>query len=860
MDDFDLIQQFIDAMAAKGCPPQSAADIVADDQWHRIKVQGDKKPDLRYKLAIEDGFGFGCFVYFPHGEEANSWHSKSNKKWTPEERKAFKEKIAAKKAQHEKEQAAQYEQVAKVCTEVWRKAKEKQHPYLKTKGVSAAGSRVGDIPGNDGKLQKNVLLVPIYKGNALSSLQRIWPEGFKAFWEGGDVAGGYAVLGSPDNPKDNIVICEGWATGKTLREAMPEWPVFVAFNAGNLMAVAKFVRKKYPDSRIIIAADNDQWTFNRRARPADIKPKEIPGDDPRWLEWREHNRLTNPGLEKARQVGVKVAAHVIYPDIAIDDPGKNTDFNDMHKMHGIEAVRNRILVAAPAKRTPDSTGGYDDSLYAAGAPLTQEEAEALFAQVPTVEYSAEEAERLTNLYADHEPEEQEPGNEVALNADGTATAMAGSGLPPARDDWQSLIFYNDQGQPKSNSLDNTRVYIEYDPDYRGLFVFDAFAQEKVVAFKPPWERTKQFMPRTLRDEDVTWLGMHLEKKGMIPGLNNLRKVLDSCIMANQKNPAQEYFKGLKWDGVPRLDTWLRTYAGCKKDDPEYLSAVGRKWMAAAVARVMQPGCKFDHILIFEGAQNLGKSLMLRELATIHGRAYFDDTIKAKDLPNPSTVPKLQGVLIVELAEMSGFKKMGSDEAKQVISTQYDRIVKKYQNEPTIMPRQFVLAGSINPLDGYLDDPTGNRRYWPVDCTKIDIAGIKENREQLWAEAYAVWKAGEKLFLEGELYEKAIYAQRMRENIHPWQADLEKLAANRHYIYPHEIWDALVITDRTRRTRQAQDDISKIMTGLGYQYERRTVAGKKETAWHKVDGQSEIDFLEQHEQAQEAADTGEDIDW
>lgn len=203
--------------------------------------------------------------------------------------------------------------------------------------------------------------------------------------------------------------------------------------------------------------------------------------------------------------------------------------------------------------------------------------------------------------------------------------------------------------------------------------------------------------------------------------------------------------------------------------------------------------------------------------------------------------------------------MGVDEAKQVISTQYDRIIKKYQNEPTIMPRQFVLAGSINPLDGYLDDPTGDRRYWPVMCTKIDIPRLKEDREQLWAEAYAAWKAGEKLYLEGETYEKAVHAQSARKNIHPWQSDLEKLALNRHYVYPHEIWEALVITDRTRRTRQAQDDISKIMAGLGFEYTRNTVAGKRESVWHKKEGEQR-DFLEEHEQTQEAVDSGQEISW
>lgn len=814
----DFLSQFIDALAAAGCPPEKASDIKADDKWHRYKVAGDREPNARYQLKIENDFAVGRFIYFKDGV-SHSWHSASEKKLSKEERAAREKAIEKARIAREKEQAKEFAQAAAECREIWAAAKEKTHPYLKKKGVSAEGSRVADLTGADGRVQKNVLLIPIYKDNRLSSLQRIWPNGFKAFWEGGDVAGGYAALAEAGDDKSTIVICEGWATGKSIREAVG-WPVIVAFNAGNLGPVAALMRGKYPDSRIIIASDHDQWTFNVRHRPQEIKkPSEIPGDDPRWQEWREKGWLWNPGLEKAQQCAVKIGAHVIFPDIPGDDKDKRTDFNDQHLTDGLEAVKNRILVAAPAKTQPDGPDPYEVSQYGVG-PSFEEGPPDYFDNVPAVY----EDESFQSLY----------GVQAAKNPD-----------------WRTELYCKDDGTPKGNSLNNARLFIENHPDYAGLFCYDEFAHEKVVAHCPPWENDKHFKPRTLRDEDVTNLAMHIEKKGISLSIQNLRKVLDAVIMAETKNPAKEYFLNLKWDGVPRLNTWLREYAGCKNDDPEYLAAVGRKWLTAAVTRVMEPGCKFDHILILEGDQNLGKSMMLRELATIHGRAYFDDTIKARDLPLEKTVPKLQGVLIIELAEMTGFKKMGPDEAKQVISTQHDRIVRKYQNEPTKLPRQFVFAGTLNPLDGYLDDPTGNRRYWPVTCSKIDIKALKRDKEQLWAEATQLWRDGEKLYLEDALYRKAEEAQQRRAMIHPWQADIEKAVRFQDAIPTEDIWSALLISDRSKRTRAASDDIGKIMTGLGFEYARKRVNGDRQWAWYRKEKAEEPDFIESKE---------EDIPW
>lgn len=838
----DALQQFIDALHAAGMPPANTKEIIADDKWRSFTVQGDRKAAGRYRLGINpDGFGFGNYVYHKDGE-THTFNSKTDKKLSPAERKARKEEIAKLQAQREKEQLAEFAKVAAECRQVWDAAKQDDnHPYLKKKGITGTGTRVGSYIDNEGKRQDNVLFVPMYKDGKLTGLQRIWPNGFKAFWEGADCSGAYTAFVDAADDKNTIIICEGFATAASVRAAFPDWPVIIAFNTGNLMPVAQVMRKKYPAARIILAADNDQWTFDRKKHPVDsagekIDKEKYTGDAPEWDAWRAEQRMWNPGIDKAMQVGVKIGAHVIWPDIAPNDAGKNTDFNDMEHLHGLDAVRDRILVAAPANRQQDSTGGADDSPVAAGAPFDLEPPEWL-EHAPYLD-----AEIMSRLYG--VPEEYYPDHAPAH--EGELNLAAPDNDPEDwRAAWRQDLFCNEDGATKPNSLRNAEIFITQHKRYKGMFCFDEFAQEKVVTRCPPWEEEKTFTPRALRDEDKTSLAIDLEPRGICVSIANLSKVLDACVVKNRQNPAREYFKKLKWDGVPRLNTWLRTYCGCIHDDSEYLAAVGRKWLTAAVNRVMRPGCKFDHILIFEGSQDLGKSMMLRELATIHGRAYFDDSIKAKDLPNPNIVPKLQGCLIIELAEMSGFKKMSAEEAKQIISTQEDRIVRKYANEPTRLPRQFVFAGTMNPYAGYLDDPTGDRRYWPVMCTKIDMAALKRDKEQLWAEATHYYREKEPLWLDDEIIKtKAKAAQANRHDIHPWLADLEKLTEQNSAVTPADIWDALVITDRTRRTKDAQDTISKIMTQLGWQYKRRMHMGARRYVWVQGEQSDLLDQLPQ----------------
>jgi putative DNA primase/helicase len=205
------------------------------------------------------------------------------------------------------------------------------------------------------------------------------------------------------------------------------------------------------------------------------------------------------------------------------------------------------------------------------------------------------------------------------------------------------------------------------------------------------------------------------------------------------NPAREYFDRLVWDKKPRLEKWLTYFLGAEAQPPEYIAAVGKKWMTAIVSRAFRPGAKFDHMLILEGSQGTGKSTALRELATFGGETFFYDG--KVSFTDKDTLIALQGKIIIEMAEMASYKKAINEEIKAFISRQSDDYRPAYGRYVTDRPRYFVLTGSTNEKEYLIPDESGHRRYWPVECGKIDIPALQDQREQLWAEAVALYKTG-----------------------------------------------------------------------------------------------------------------------
>ena len=221
----------------------------------------------------------------------------------------------------------------------------------------------------------------------------------------------------------------------------------------------------------------------------------------------------------------------------------------------------------------------------------------------------------------------------------------------------------------------------------------------------------------------------------------LRDCLEVAALRHEVHPVRDHFAGSRWDGIQRLDSWLITYLGA--EDSEYTRVVGAKTLIAAVRRVKHPGTKFDQLMILEGEQGTGKSSALKLLAI--REAWFTDGVSLTH-DSKVMIEQTEGKLIVEVAELKGLRKAAIEHVKATLSRTHDRARKAYGRYTDEVPRQFILIATTNTKGSsecwYLKDPTGNRRFWPIKTAEIDLARLKRDRDQLWAEAVEREASGE----------------------------------------------------------------------------------------------------------------------
>ena len=182
-----------------------------------------------------------------------------------------------------------------------------------------------------------------------------------------------------------------------------------------------------------------------------------------------------------------------------------------------------------------------------------------------------------------------------------------------------------------------------------------------------------------------------------------------------------------------LRTWLPRYLGADTD-PEYLDAVGTAFLVSAVARIYEPGCQADHMLVFSGGQGIGKT----RATQILGWPWTTDSVP--DLHSKDSAIHLQGVWLVEMAELAALRKSEIESTKAFISRRVDRFRPPYGKRTVEIPRQCVFVGTTNEAT-YLKDPTGNRRFWPVQIANVDFATLEKGRDKLWAEAVELYRQG-----------------------------------------------------------------------------------------------------------------------
>lgn len=317
------------------------------------------------------------------------------------------------------------------------------------------------------------------------------------------------------------------------------------------------------------------------------------------------------------------------------------------------------------------------------------------------------------------------------------------------DNWQEQLIINKNGQI-TDDLQNLVIIIKNDENLKSI-AYNQHRDGIDVKGNLPWKQIKSGW----NDSDMSALKVYFNKTYGVWSPAKIKEALIAVAAERAYHPVKEYLDGLEpWDGIKRLETLLIDYLGA--EDNDYSRAVIKKTLVAAVARIYEPGTKFDSVLILNGPQGIGKSTFFAKL----GSRWFSDSLTITDMRDKAAAEKLQGYWLLELGELAGIKKTDVETVKSFVSRTDDKYRASYGVNVESHPRQCVIVGSTNSESGFLRDITGNRRFWPVRVSgnSLNKAWDLKDINQIWAEALNLYRNGEDLFLKGDEAQIAISEQ------------------------------------------------------------------------------------------------------
>jgi putative DNA primase/helicase len=371
-----------------------------------------------------------------------------------------------------------------------------------------------------------------------------------------------------------------------------------------------------------------------------------------------------------------------------------------------------------------------------------------------------------------------------------------------------------------------------DHRWGGVLAYNRFTGAVELRKQPPcravlipskWERewSESDSART-----ADWLG---DTWGFHPAIEVVGKAAHIAAQVHAFHPVCEYLDGIQWDGKRRADRMLIDYCGTRDD--EYSVMVGRSLLVSAVARVRQPGCKVDTMVILEGRQGTGKSSAL----SILGGQWFRDT--DFDIGTKDSYQVIRNCWVYEMQELAQFSSTReARKLKSFISGSSDNYRPSYGHRVMQFPRQCIFVGTTNE-SAYLSDPTGNRRYFPVITGAIDLAGLERDRDQLWAEADMLYHDGVAWHPQGVAMRQLAEAeQEERQVADPWEERLALWLASdcrRARLLQGEgvtISDAMgplgLDLPSAQQTKAATMRVAAIMQRLGLQRRRLRKGGRR----------------------------------
>jgi len=382
-------------------------------------------------------------------------------------------------------------------------------------------------------------------------------------------------------------------------------------------------------------------------------------------------------------------------------------------------------------------------------------------------------------------------------------------LRPPQPEWRKRLILTEKGYPKA-VLANCLLALREAPEWNGVLGFNAFSMTTAFLKAPPWDGE----PGDVTDNSDRLTCEWLQRAGIHVSVETAAQAIQTVAREHSFHPPRSYLEGITWDGISRLEGWLQTYLGVA--DSAYSRAIATRWPVSAVARVFQPGVKADCCLILEGGQGIGKSSALRIL----GDPWFTDEIA--DLGNKDASLQVQGTWIVEIAELDSMSRSEVSKIKSFMSRNVDRFRPPYGKRLVESPRQCVFGGTVN-HSTYLRDETGGRRFWPVECTSIDLAALRRDRDQLWAEAVSLFRAGTPWWLENqELIREAATEQADRFEGDPWEESIATFIEDRIDVSIDQILGSCLEKPKAQWSQMDKNRIARTLRSLNWErYYART---------------------------------------
>lgn len=379
--------------------------------------------------------------------------------------------------------------------------------------------------------------------------------------------------------------------------------------------------------------------------------------------------------------------------------------------------------------------------------------------------------------------------------------------------WKSRLLRTRGGHPK-RLLANAITALREAPEWAGVLTFDELSLRAVINRAPPWEYAPaNWTPRNWNEPDDLLLAEWLQQNDIEVSPLVAAQAVDAVSRERSFHPICEYLESLVWDGKPRIGRWTIDYLGAV-DTPFHREA-GKLALIAAVARVYQPGCKVDHVPVLEGVQGSGKS---SALATLFGEWHSDDLA---EMGEKDAAMQIAGAWCLELSELASLHASNNEKAKAFITRRTDRYRPPYGRRVVDHPRSCTLWGTTN-SDVYLDDPSGGRRYWPIKTGQIDLERLRDDRDQLWAEAKRLYEGGHPWHIySSELRAAAADAQDARYNTDPWEEAIAEALKNTDDTSSAEILEYVLKIPIAKQTQRDKNRVASCLQRLGFEkYQKR----------------------------------------